>query len=62
LNSGQLFALAVFHAPLVFDLAGFCGIAPRASVPLVAALLAAVGLLCLCEIGHTPANQNCNHQ
>jgi len=45
LSSGRRFALAVFHAPFVLDLAGFCGIASRASVPLVATLLAAVGLL-----------------
>jgi hypothetical protein len=44
------FALTVFHAALVFDLAGLCGIASRAGVPLVAALFAAVGLLRLREI------------
>jgi hypothetical protein len=35
---------AIFHAPLVLDLAGFCGIASRAGVPLVAALFAAACL------------------
>jgi hypothetical protein len=44
------FCLAIFHATLVLDLAGFCGIASRASVPLVATLFAAVGRLRLREI------------
>jgi len=56
LNSNRLFALAVFHAPLVFDLAGFFGITSRASVPLVATLLAAVGLLRLRETRHACAD------
>jgi hypothetical protein len=49
LSSGRLFALAIFHAPLVLDLAGFCRIASAASVPLVATLFAAIGLLRLRE-------------
>jgi hypothetical protein len=62
LSSGRLFALAVFHAPLILDLAGFCGIASRASVPLVATLFAAVGLLRLRETRRACANQGDDHQ
>jgi hypothetical protein len=62
LSSGRLFALAVFHAPLILDLAGFCGIASRASVPLVATLFAAVGLLRLRETRRACANQDDDHQ
>jgi hypothetical protein len=62
LSSGWLFALAVFHAPLVLDLAGFCGIASRASVPLVATLFATVGLLRLREARRAAPNQKDDHQ
>jgi hypothetical protein len=62
LSSGRLFALAVFHTPLILDLAGFCGIASRASVPLVATLFAAVGLLRLHETRRASANQDDDHQ
>jgi hypothetical protein len=58
LVSGRLFALAVFHAPLVLDLAGFCGITSRASVPLVATLLAAVGLLRQHRMWRSEADEN----
>jgi hypothetical protein len=61
LSSSRLFALAVFHAPLVLDLAGFCGIASAASVPLVATLFAAVGLLCLRETRFEPDEKD-DHQ
>jgi hypothetical protein len=62
LSSGRLFALAVFHAPLILDLAGFGGIASRASVPLVATLFAAVGLLRLREMWRACANQDDDHE
>jgi hypothetical protein len=62
LNSGRLFALAVLHASLVLDLAGFCGIASRASVPLVATLFAAIGLLRLHEMRGAASNQKDDHQ
>jgi hypothetical protein len=54
--------MAVFHAPLVLDLAGFCRIASRASVPLVATLFAAVRLLRLRETRLAEPNQKDNHQ
>ena len=62
LSSGRLFALAVFHAPLILDLAGFGGIASRASVPLVATLFAAVGLLRLRETRRAGPDQADDHQ
>src|SRR6516164_1646671 len=61
-SSGQLFALAVFHAPLVLDLAGFCGIASRASVPLVATLFAAVSLLGLRRMWRAEADESEDRQ
>jgi hypothetical protein len=61
LSYGQLFALAVFHAPLVLDLAGFCRIASGASVPLVATLFAAVGLLRPRETRLAEPNQKDDH-
>ena len=62
LSSGRLFALAVFHAPLVLDLAGFCRIASRASVPLVATLFAAVNLLGLRRMWRAEADENEDRQ
>ena len=62
LCSGRLFALAVFHAPFVLDLAGFCRIASRASVPLVATLFAAVRLLRLRETRRAEADENDDYQ
>ena len=62
LSPGRLFALAVFHAPLVLDLAGLCGIASRASVPLVATLFAAVDLLRPRETRLAQPNQKYDHQ
>jgi hypothetical protein len=54
--------LTVFHAPFVFDLTGFCGIASGAGVPLVTALFAARGLLRLRETRRTAPNQKDDHQ
>jgi len=62
LTSGRLFALAVFHAPLVLDLAGLCGIASGAGMPLVATLFAAAGLLRLRETRRSAPNQKDDHQ
>jgi hypothetical protein len=62
LSSGRLFALAVFHTPLILDLAGLCGIASRASVPLVATLFAAIGLLRSRETRRAAPNQKDDHQ
>ena len=62
LSSGRLFALAVFHAPLILDLAGFGGIASRASVPLVATLFAAVSLLGLRRMWRAEADENEDRQ
>jgi hypothetical protein len=62
LSSGRLFALTVFHTPLILDLAGLCGIASSASVPLVATLFAAVSLLRLRETRRACANQDDHHQ
>jgi hypothetical protein len=62
LSSGCLFALTVFHAAFVFDLAGLCRVTARAGVPLVATLFAAVGLLRLRETRRGAPNQKDNHQ
>src|SRR5262249_23978436 len=62
LSSGRLFALAVFHASLVLELAGFRGIASAAGVPLVATLFAAVGLLRLCRIWRAEADEKDDRQ
>jgi hypothetical protein len=56
------FCLAIFHATLVFDLAGSCGIASGASVPLVATLFAAVRLLRLRELRRAETEENDDSQ
>jgi hypothetical protein len=53
---------AIFHATLVLDLAGFCGIASRASVPLVATLFAAVCLLRLRGLRRAETEENDDSQ
>jgi hypothetical protein len=62
LSSGRLFVLTIFHAPFVFDLTGFCGIASRASVPLVTTLFAAASLLRLRRMWRFEADENDDRQ
>lgn len=58
MGAPQLFALAAFHASLVFGLAGLSRIAGHAGAPLVAALFAAIGRLRLREILNAQANED----